>query len=59
MESFVNAVCSKAYAKACNAHSELSKIQASPIAEFDDVSKKHKHTNKKKPTRNKILKIAC
>ena len=44
MESFVNGVCSKAYAKACNADSELSKIQASPIAEFDDASKKHKHT---------------
>jgi hypothetical protein len=38
IESFVNAICSKTYAKASNVHNELSKIQASPISEFDDVS---------------------
>jgi len=47
IESFVQAICARTYAKAAKVHSELSKIQVSPISEFDDVSKiTHSSINK-------------
>jgi len=39
VESFVQAITTRTYAKAANVHRELSKIQISPISELDDVSK--------------------
>jgi hypothetical protein len=39
VESFVNAICSRTYAKANESHSELRKIQSSKLSEFDDISK--------------------
>ena len=39
MASFVQAISSRAYAKAANMHSELRKIQVSLLSDYDDVSK--------------------